>query len=235
MRKTILSIFLVLVLFSISWAGMVIGSGVASSGSSYLVEQNFEGTGYDNSETWTETGSGTMNEDYTTTVLAGSQSLYVSASSQAPLISHTFSSTQTEVWGYFLFRPVSTIATGKEIITIKDASGNSSYTIEWVSTGKWIVRINGSGASSYTTNAMSEGTTYHCWWHVKNGNGTAVCSFGFGTTGTEVTSGDGFVSKTNGTEEDNLATVCIGWAGNATATFITDKFLCSATGTLGNQ
>lgn len=46
----------------------------------YLLNQNFEGTGYDNSESWTETlDGGTVDEDYTTTVLAGSQSLFMPA------------------------------------------------------------------------------------------------------------------------------------------------------------
>jgi hypothetical protein len=216
-----------------SIGGVVAGGSNPCSG--YLFCQNYEGTGYDNGETWTAGGTGTINPDYTTTVLEGSQSLLFDATAQAPILSHIFSSTQSEIWGYFLFRPTALPNTTKNTITIKDYLGNNSYTIEFRTTGGWLVRINGSGATAETTTKMTTGTTYHCWYHVKNGSGNAVATFGFSTDGTEPTSGDAFNSKTNGTEADVLASIDIGWIGNATMSFILDKMLGSITGTIGNQ
>ncbi len=85
MINLIVSLIFVLLSFSLSWGGGItfgggdtlVGGGSPVS-SSYLINQTFEGTGYDNSESWTETGTGTIDEDYTTEVLDGTQSLYIS-------------------------------------------------------------------------------------------------------------------------------------------------------------
>lgn len=74
-------ILLILLIPVLAWAkGYYLVSGVQDTGecANYLICQNFEGTGYDKSETWTETvNSGTVDEDYTTVILRGSQSLYL--------------------------------------------------------------------------------------------------------------------------------------------------------------
>ena len=80
--------------FGVRWGGVA-----ASPAASYLVNQNFEGTGYDNGETWTEyVGTGaTVNEDYATSPapLAGEQSLYVVGGSDDGETYTSFSSSGT--------------------------------------------------------------------------------------------------------------------------------------------
>src|SRR5437667_300972 len=68
-----------------------------------LVSQGFEGTGYDNGETWVQSGSDTINKDYTAHVLDGSQSLFI-ASTNGAQTTITFAG-QNEVYVYMMIRP----------------------------------------------------------------------------------------------------------------------------------
>jgi hypothetical protein len=67
----------------------------------YLICQNFEGTGYDHSETWTP--GGTPDPDYTGVILRGTQSLRLPASASAT--GPTFAGQDT-IWAFVRFRIV---------------------------------------------------------------------------------------------------------------------------------
>ena len=66
--------------------------------------QNAEGSGYDNSETWTEAGATSPNEDYSgANVLRGSQSIEMQdTGSDARITSPAFSA--TSFYGHFMMR-----------------------------------------------------------------------------------------------------------------------------------
>lgn len=202
----------------------------AAAGSSYLINQNFEGTGYDNSETWTEFGTATIDEDYTGVVLAGSQSLRIkSTASSGRAVSPTFSDA-SDCWVYFLFRPVTIPGTSHGAAMLRNGT-TVVLTITINATGSLSIR-NGSSGGTTTTNTMSTGTTYHVWGHYIAGSGAdGFGSVGFSTTGTKPTSGTSYTEHTtgNGTASVN-AMQCGSQSGEGSDTFefIYDKVLVSA-------
>lgn len=160
----------------------------------YLIMQGFEKptTGYDNCEVWAE--NGTVDADYTGIVLEGTQSLRLNevagvgaGETQTPLFA-----TNTEVWVYFLMRPV-TIQTGgfKALAGFRDTGG----TLRWEMTlnADGTVRLASSGVAT-SVGTMSAGTTYSCWFHYQ---ATVGLDFGFSTTGIRPTSGNNFVQLTD--------------------------------------
>ena len=194
------------------------------SSATYLIQQGFEGAGYDNSESWTESGS-TINEDYTGIALVGSQSLRINTvSAQADTTSPAFAST-SEIWGYCRFRPVD-IDASTSIFGGFVGSGADRLELRINSSGQIIV-FHGSNSAT-TIDAMSEGTTYHVWWYYKVGTGVnGLASVGFSTDGTKPTSGNKFVSLSNGTATQNITTVHFGNFGgfNRTIDFVFDRVL----------
>jgi hypothetical protein len=140
-------------------------------GPSYLIAQNFEGTGYDNGETWVESGPGTINEDYTTppAPLVGSHSLRMSAAAQAMRTTGPVFAPQTEVWGYVLLNLDALPSATRDIFNLTDASDSVLVKISITSTGQMNVRTGATSTASVGT--MSAGTTYRIWCRYKAGTG----------------------------------------------------------------
>jgi hypothetical protein len=199
---------------------------VVASSTNYLIKQDFEGAGYDNSETWTESGTGTIDEDYTGVVLSGSQSLRLNVSAQtARTISPTFSG-QTDCWVYFLFRPATATASGTP--SICDLRSGSTF-VSRVSTdtaGKLTVR-NGTSGGVTTVGGMTAGVTYHVWMHYTAGSGAnGVSAVAFSTDGVRPTGGNNFAQHTSGNATagaDNLTLGQSVGSGTHTFDFIFDK------------
>lgn len=188
---------------------------------SYLIKQDFEGTGYDNSETWTENRT-VVDEDYTGIVLTGSQSLRVvtTLTNDVYAASPSFAS-QNEAWIYFQWRPVT--LDGASYIAALYGGGSERLWIRVNSDGT--MRIDHGAISSNTVATVTAGTTYNVWARYKIGAGTdGVGELAFSTTTTKPTSGSGFVSLANGTE---TAPVTLCRLGNLsfvrTIDFIYDK------------
>ena len=140
----------------------VIGSGVPVSGgctencADYLICQNFEGTGYDNSEAWTE--NGTVDEDYTTTILRGSQSCQITTTGY---ISPTDAFTgQSTLYMHWLYRKASNPDSEARLFAIRSSAGYMAYGhLQPDGTIKLTV---GNGTPAYTSE-LSNDTTYHIW------------------------------------------------------------------------
>lgn len=147
----------------------------------YAVRQDFEGTGYDNGETWVETGG--PDPDYTGVVLAGSQSLRLNqaAAAMSTYIEHA---TTNEVHGYALIRPVTIDTTNvRVIIGVLQPNGTEVASVRVTTSGA--VRVT-SGASNGTTSAtMSSGTTYHLWWRYHTDGADVTVETWFSTDGTK--------------------------------------------------
>lgn len=159
--------------------GLKAGSGGGgSSCTGLLVCQNFEGTGYDNSETWTETaGSGSIDEDSTTTPLRGSQSLVVT--SGATLLTETVKThtTSGEVWGHAIVKFGAAPSTNMPLIS----QVGSGFGIDFKTTGATQMTCD----TAYTGATAVANTTKHIWWHYKKGTGAnAVCEYWIGTATT---------------------------------------------------
>jgi len=196
---------------------------VAGGGATYLIKQDFEGTGYDNSESWTETTN--PDEDYATAPapLVGSQSIYFNGTGQRAT-SPTFTG-QLEVWAYFQIRIVNLGTTGGTLFTLLPLGiavdlNNSA--------GSGSPRIGGSVNSARTTDAMTTGTTYHVLIHyIADQDGGAASAFGsveFNTSATFTGSGNKFTSFTTGTETGSVTGIRLqGETGGTAVEWIFDK------------
>lgn len=204
-------------------------------GITYLLQENFEGTGYENS--WTEAGTGTIDKDYTGTVLEGSQSLRINLSSQSGRTTNTLSVDQAIIEAYFLFRPVAIPSGQRQIWASKDSGGNYMGELQINASGALIAQAGG-GSTATTTGTLSAGTTYHVWVRVATGTGAnGVCSVGFSTDGTRPTSGNNYKSSSNGTRTTSNHFTIFGSYAAATTTFewIFDKYRITDGTTIGDN
>lgn len=191
----------------------------------YLIKQDFEGAGYDNSETWTEAGTGTLNEDDTTSPspLVGSQSLRVVFAAETGTTTSPVFAAQADCWLYARIHPVAIVTVGSTVsLTIRHAAGEC-LRLRIMNTGLVGVRAGG-GTEAVTVDAMSNGTEYHIWCHYIKGTGAnAVATVGFSTDGTKPTSGNKFASSVNGTATADADRVQIGSGVSTTHTYVWDK------------
>lgn len=188
----------------------------------YIVQQTFETpvTGYDNGETWTESGdAGTVNPAYTGVVLQGTQSLRINQSGNKAQTITSFSA-QDEVYIYFLMRGISGFPDNPTRIGFL----NDSSTIG--------MNVNNSGTLSLcgnvcatTVGTMTAGTTYHVWFHYKKGSGSdQISEAAFSTDGIRPTSGDNYAIISNGTRTSQITSFQFVWdAFNFTQQVIFDK------------
>ena len=191
------------------------GGGGGSGGlTSTLLNETFEGTGYSTtSPAWTESlGGGTVNEDYTTTVLDGSQSLRILTASDASSFLYNTFTAGSERWFYFMIRPVSTPNSGDaKMLEIWNSSQSRIADVLLTSGGALKVR-HGANSSSATVGTMSDGTTYHVYIRYVAGSGAnGVASVCFSTDGSRPTSGNNFTSLSTGTGTANANWLAIGW------------------------
>lgn len=213
MKKLLLLILLALSLicFSQSDAGVVMHILTAacddSSCTGFDVCQNLETTGYDNSESWTESNGagGTIDEDEQGTVLRGSESLeviYGSASGYA--YSPTFS--EGIVYFHCLFRTTDATPAGNIDVLKLSASGLSArYTLRLNTDGT--IRLTVAGQIPTTTDALSDNTTYHFWGYYEKGAAGAEngwFEFTALATYSPVGSGNKYCGDTGGSNNDDI-------------------------------
>ena len=142
------------------------GSAAACADSSctgFLVCQNFEGTGYDNSESWTEScGAGaTCDEDSTSSPLRGSQSYLYTSGTGASDVYKSF--TESDEIYFFVRFSIANDAVSN-IIIIK-SNETILFTVGYSPVSKKI-------AYNWTFgSAVSLGTTYYLWGYYKKGTG----------------------------------------------------------------
>jgi hypothetical protein len=143
----------------------------------YLFTESFEGTGYENTG-WIETG--TPNEDYTTTVLSGAQSLNCSG---AQYIQRPFSY-GTSVNTYFQARWV-TYSAYQDFVLWTDPDWNLAIEMYCNNAGGPMTLCHG-GVCATGTTALNTGTTYHFWVEWTQGTGAnGTLKLFVSTTGTK--------------------------------------------------
>jgi hypothetical protein len=164
----------------------------------YLVNQNFEGTGYDNGETWTTNGQ-TVDPDYTGLVLLGSQSLEVSWHLANWSEVHTTYAGQTDVWAFCMFqvpsgdRPSAGVA--DQSFAISNSSGTILAAMTFNNAGTIALNANGADSSASAT-ASNDSTTWRVWLHYVSGG---TCELFMSTTTTRPSSdgsGNVYLTKT---------------------------------------
>lgn len=156
----------------------------ANGGTSYIVSEDCEGTGLPSG--WTNS-SGSPNWDYTSTVLAGSQSLRLVAND---MVYYTVTG-QSFLEQYSLIRLEALPAAEVSLGGIRDSSGTALAIARVFPDGKLGVFAQGATSSS-TVAVMAANTTYHLWTSFTSG-GTA--SVAFSTDGTRPGSGNNYQSK----------------------------------------
>ena len=163
----------------LSNVGTVAAATPPASGSSFLITQGFEGTGYDNGETWTGAGTGTVDADETTTVIVGSQSLHINLVSQTGSTYSTHTGTGT-VFVKFRLRAVSTNGGTQALATIRDGT-NVLATLSLAGSPPKM-RANAAGGSNNTSlEAVPDDQDLWVWFEYVKGTGAgdAICRVGW--------------------------------------------------------
>jgi hypothetical protein len=138
-----------------------------AAGGSFLVNQGFEGTGYDNGETWT--GS-SVDPDYTGVVLAGSQSLQLVTTGTVANAWVSFTG-QDAVYSKLLLYVVSTPGTNQVFATIRNGTTVlASFTIAGANRNLRATAAGGGNATS--SGVMPTGTPLYVWLEYVKGTGS---------------------------------------------------------------
>jgi len=157
----------------------VSGGGCTEDCGDYLICQNFEGTGYDNSEAWST--SGTVNPDYTAVALRGSQSCQITTTGY---ISPTDAFTgQSTLYMHWLYRKASNPGSEQTLFAIRDSGGY--VVLGHLQTDGTIKLTVGNATPAYTSEQLSNDTTYHIWVAYTagaTGNGSVSLYAGTGLT-----------------------------------------------------
>lgn len=178
------------------------GGGGSNPPASPLVNQNFEGAGYDNAETWSTLGGGTINPDATDIVLLGSQSFKVTAGDFVAGSAYISTAAGAERWGHMQFQITTS---GNRIIAESQDSGFAAQ-IQIVAINGGGIRVYSGAVNATTSATWSTGTKYYLWWHYLKGTGTdAVAEVWFSTTTTKPADASaGHAKVTTGTSTADL-------------------------------
>lgn len=199
---------------------VVVGRGVtAGGGATYLVKQDFEGTGYDNGETWTESGAGTVDEDWTDPLI-GTQSLRLATVSQSATNQSPTFTAQAECYGYFVVHGATVEALNRIWFTGR-AGTTVSLEIRRESSGVFRLR-HGTTSTNATTGIVAD-ITYHVWWHYNDDSGPddGTARLWISTTDTKPGSPEAVI--TTGTATGDIDNVVLGAQNTGTEEIIFDK------------
>lgn len=211
-----------------------ISSGAVTNNSTqssitYLVNQGFEGTGYDNSETWTATG--TVDADEASVFSVGSQSLEINSSASLDFVVSPAFSAQSTVYCRALIRYTGTPGSANDIFAFR-ASTSARLRVFLATDGR-IGIDHGTTATTYTTAAVSADTWTYLWFRytASTGGDNGVAEASFATSNSRPTTGTAYVTLTTGSETDSVTTLRIGiGSGTITRQFYVDDVKVAATG-----
>jgi hypothetical protein len=166
----------------------------AGGGGSFDFIETFEGTGF--AETygpadWTQLG--TPDEDYTGTVLEGSQSCLIGVGSHNIQIDLGDGS----AWEVYFKLRMNSISGNQNIAYILDSSDTIISLLVVINAGGDL--HVGDNLGNYTSPAidLNVDTTYHIWWRYVKGTGAnGIFTLGVSTDGTRPTSGAGYAEQT---------------------------------------
>lgn len=201
----------------------VFGGQVASSASPYLVRQTFEGTGYDNGESWTASGS--PDPDDTTTPPEGSQCLKVACSGSAVYAYTTFAAQDTlEV--YFRLR-IESYSAANQWLAFWNADGSYTHGGFALLTSSGTLRVGHGSTTATTVAALSTNTLYHVWCRYTKGP-SGTLTVGYSTDGTRPTSGTAYAASTSGDSTYSPSRIYCGALISSTYTIRFDKVTVSS-------
>ncbi len=180
----------------------------------YLIKQGFEGTGYDNSESWTESGTGTIDEDEATVYANGSQSLEITSSATTDQAYASFTA-QSTCYGHVMWRYASEAGT-TDIINFR-SSGSQRLRVTSSGSGALVV-IHGTANASVTDSVPAD-TWVHIWFKYVQGTGAdGAAELSWSTTTTRPTTGTKFTSLSNGSLTSTVDRIYLGSSTSETKT-----------------
>jgi len=190
--------------------GDATGGGGHNPPASPIILETFEGTGY-SAAGWTEqfTG-GTLNKDYTTTVLDGSQSLFIqNADFAAAYVKNTMTAAG-HYWAFFKVRP-GTLSGTKSMFDLADVGSVPQCSVTLSAAGAVRVQVKNNAAGATTVATMSSGTTYNVWVEFNINNGAnCIGTVAFSTGTTRPTSGSNFAQVSTTTSATQVQEVFLG-------------------------
>ncbi len=188
----------------------------AAVAATYLLNETFEGTGYDNGQSITFTPTGTVDEDFSTSGLnlEGSQCLKLDGTSaDSYIISSTFPSTYSPAWATFQFRAASLPnSAGRTIFTFR----NSTTTLLqiWFNNTGTLSAKQGSGTTATTSGTLSINTTYYIKVKYVAGSGNGVATVAFSSNTIFPTSGPNYAECIDGTSTLGMNNISL-WSDNS--------------------
>jgi hypothetical protein len=203
----------------------------SGGGSSFLLEEGFEGTGFEN--TWTTAGTGTVDPDEATTVIAGSQSLHINLITPGQTGSaYADFAAQGSVFVKFRLRVVSTNGGTQTIATIRNGTTLLASLI--LAGASRVMRANAAGGSNNTsTDALPVDTDLYVWFEYVKGTGAdAICRVGWATTDTKptfVAAGGKTGISANGSGTSDASRFYLGNTSSGIVEFFADTVQVAAT------
>ena len=162
----------------------------AGGGPTYVLNQNFEGPGYDNGETWIPFG--TVNPDEATIFKVGSQSFKNTGNGS---IYATISDAAIYTLDFW-YRIPGAPPSNATIAALRTSDGSAICLARLTNDLKMDIFVSGDDSGTPTTDAMSLNT----WYRVRMiWNRSGTCSVEFNETGTFSGDGTDYPSKTAGT------------------------------------
>lgn len=155
---------------------------------------------------WGEVKAGSgpvIDEDYTSTVIRGTQSLFIDMPGDDTCYTTNSFAATAHVWLFFQLRPV-TLETGSDsgIVSLRDSSGNCLCRITLNNdAGSFKVWPDCASASYATGTGLTINTTYNVWveFNANNGSGNSYASLAYSVGSKRPTSGTTFVEGTGNT------------------------------------
>lgn len=186
-----------------------------------LLFENFEGSGYATAG-WAEHLAGTgnsINEDNTTNVLSGSQSLALVGIADDPSFATNSFTASSTVYGYFQFQclkyPNEIEDRFRQLLALQTASGTAVFRIRQADAGGLYIETGGTSDVALI-GALTLGQTYHIWWSWTKDNGSnSAATLSVSTDKNKPTSGDGFVSITGTQIATDASVIMLGYPNNS--------------------
>lgn len=171
------------------------GTSVAETN---FIKQNFEGTGYDNGETWVTDGAADPNATTSPTPYEASEYLKIGATTSDGA-GRSFAAKTEAVFEFWT--QIDTVGANSGFFYFGN-SGFANNILLQINSGPQLVIIQSGGAvAASTTDAPPIDTWIHIWvrWD-KGASGSVYASVGFSEDDIEPTSGNKFASFNNGTQ-----------------------------------
>jgi hypothetical protein len=193
----------------------------AAAGPSYLLSEDWEGTGTPSG--WTHS-TGDILPDYTTTILDGAQSLYVPTPRAAD--SPSFAA-QSELWLYCMFRFVNAPTSSNRYLLGLYNSGGSAVGLVAVASSSLTPAVRHGTLTGSSGSDLALNTTYHLWFHWKKGTGSNGEAEAYIST-TATRPGSPQVTINNGDAITDAVSVRLGMLTAGSGNKIFDKLRVSA-------